>query len=115
MADLHLSAFGMLSKSAGYLLLAFAPSTTAAFLASAPYAFSRFVATGIRASLANELVDANEQGRAFALVAIGQSVSALVGAPLANELMIASRHVMQGGVVFLAFAALLTVAAGVVL
>lgn len=136
----------MISKAIGYVMLAFVVNTLMAFLGlqmtlllalinviavSIPYALSRFVVTGMRATISSTLVEQDEQGlfvkapitsnnnsnagRAFALCGIVQSLAHILSAPIFNELMVQTTHTRLPGIAFLIFAAALMLTSAMLL
>jgi hypothetical protein len=93
--DTMLAIFGIVTRALYLLMIAFVQTSWMAFLATAPWAFNRFVSTGTR-SMASQYVSDNEQGKVFTLIALLEGVSFTIATFIFNGLYPLTLHFFAG-------------------
>ncbi|XP_069118185.1 proton-coupled folate transporter-like [Argopecten irradians] len=93
--DTILILMGLFSKATGLVLLGLASQSWQLYLVPVISILQGFPSAGLRSSMSS-LVDTNEQGRLFGLVASAESVASLIATILFNSLYSATLNLYQG-------------------
>ncbi|XP_013421373.1 solute carrier family 46 member 3 [Lingula anatina] len=108
--DTTVGIIGLVSNTAGQLLLAFCKTIWMVMLVPVVNMLAGAGSTALRAIIA-KMVSVNEQGKVFAFVGVAQSLSMLIASLIFNNLYPATLHFFPG-LTFLVCAFLLMVAVG---
>ncbi|CAB3409417.1 unnamed protein product [Caenorhabditis bovis] len=84
LTDGQLAAMGLFFKLSALIMFAFVQSDAMAFSTTALLMFNRFVSTGFRAFFSN-IIDNNEQGKIFSVLALLEGVTTLVATAIYNN------------------------------
>ncbi|XP_041353727.1 proton-coupled folate transporter-like [Gigantopelta aegis] len=95
MRDTTVSLGGMISKTIAFIVIGVASKTWMVFIVVLLSMFQGFPSSGVR-SLMSGMVEKNEQGRLFSILAVAENIAALLASLMFNELYPATLHIMPG-------------------
>lgn len=108
LGDPIIAAGSTVVRMCGYILMAFARTTTVMFLVIVPMAVSGIPAACTRAML-SKLVLTSEQGSLFSFAAAVETTTTFLGSFIFNAIFPATLDILQGGFIYLLMAAMLVV------